>query len=400
MPSPFLPIASFRGIPFRIESADTSFGRRNVTHEYPLRDTPYAEDLGKKAREYTINAYEMGTGYTVLRTLLINAIEKNKTPGMLIHPIFGPKTVTPKNCTHRFSNREGGIEYFELTFVEAGSNLFPDIVTDFIGLFNIGKIDALSSMITRFAVTYSIAKAPEFLRSASTTLGTDVSDSVLSSASFGVINSAAYPDFLSDNTAYQDNIQTLTAAPEDFAKGITGLTSSLSTLYDNPTDAYEAQKSLLDFDSGILPVNPSTPNRLRQKNNQAEIINLTKGAVLVEMAAAIMRMTFDSVDDAIAMRDEFDALIDAQMTLMANDGIDAQYVALADIRTTVLGYINEVAIALYRVVEVAILDSMPALVFAYNKYGDAERDQEIIDRNNITNPAFLPPHSNIQALEQ
>src|SRR5262245_21298965 len=139
----FLQIASFRGVPFRIRDTETLFGRRNITHEYPLRDTPYAEDLGKKAREYTINAYQIGTGYAALRTLLINAIEKNKTPGLLIHPVFGPKMVTPKDCKHRFSNQDGGIEYFELTFIESGESLFPDIVTDFIGIFDVGKIDAL-----------------------------------------------------------------------------------------------------------------------------------------------------------------------------------------------------------------------------------------------------------------
>ena len=43
--------ASFRGVPFLVDESHVVIGRRVVLHEYPLRDKPYAEDLGKN-REY------------------------------------------------------------------------------------------------------------------------------------------------------------------------------------------------------------------------------------------------------------------------------------------------------------------------------------------------------------
>ena len=46
--------ASFRGVAFEVESHSESGGRRIELHEYPLRDTPYAEDLGKKAGKWQI----------------------------------------------------------------------------------------------------------------------------------------------------------------------------------------------------------------------------------------------------------------------------------------------------------------------------------------------------------
>nr|MDM8590005.1 DNA circularization N-terminal domain-containing protein [Escherichia coli] len=39
--------ASFRGVPFKVEEESTGTGRRVETHEYPNRDKPYTEDLGK-----------------------------------------------------------------------------------------------------------------------------------------------------------------------------------------------------------------------------------------------------------------------------------------------------------------------------------------------------------------
>ena len=49
--------ASFRGVAFEVESHSESGGRRVELHEYPLRDTPYAEDLGKKAGKWQIEAF-------------------------------------------------------------------------------------------------------------------------------------------------------------------------------------------------------------------------------------------------------------------------------------------------------------------------------------------------------
>ena len=49
--------ASFRGAQFEVDDVDASGGRRLVKHEYPLRDVPYAEDMGRKAREYSVKAF-------------------------------------------------------------------------------------------------------------------------------------------------------------------------------------------------------------------------------------------------------------------------------------------------------------------------------------------------------
>ena len=44
--------ASFRGAAFRVESHSAeAAGRRAAVHQYPGRDTPYAEDLGRRVSE-------------------------------------------------------------------------------------------------------------------------------------------------------------------------------------------------------------------------------------------------------------------------------------------------------------------------------------------------------------
>ncbi len=53
--------ASFRGVPFKVEEESTGTGRRVETHEYPNRDKPYTEDLGKSlsARPLRLMWWEM-----------------------------------------------------------------------------------------------------------------------------------------------------------------------------------------------------------------------------------------------------------------------------------------------------------------------------------------------------
>ncbi|ABP60333.1 DNA circulation family protein [Enterobacter sp. 638] len=52
--------ASFRGVPFKVKSEGASIGRRVETHEYPNRDKPYTEDLGKVTFRPDITAYIIG----------------------------------------------------------------------------------------------------------------------------------------------------------------------------------------------------------------------------------------------------------------------------------------------------------------------------------------------------
>lgn len=48
--------ASFRGVTFSVTDSSLTIGRRVHVFEYPQRDKPFVEDLGKSAREITLTA--------------------------------------------------------------------------------------------------------------------------------------------------------------------------------------------------------------------------------------------------------------------------------------------------------------------------------------------------------
>ena len=118
--------ASFRGVQFFVESSDISAGRRTVTHQYPQRDEPFTEDLGRAAREYEISAFVLGEDCVDQAYAVRDAIEQ-PGPGTLVHPEFGEVQVIARPGGSMSFSQTRRIVRFTLTFVEAGINAFPEM---------------------------------------------------------------------------------------------------------------------------------------------------------------------------------------------------------------------------------------------------------------------------------
>lgn len=122
-PSPWrmrLVPASFSGVEYHVEQQGRQGGRRVVLHEYPKRDTPYAEDMGRAATRYQVTGYLISPSYNTDKRALMNALDKGE--GTLIDPYIG----SPKRCLcERYNVTEtrerGGYCSFEMTFVEVGN---------------------------------------------------------------------------------------------------------------------------------------------------------------------------------------------------------------------------------------------------------------------------------------
>jgi prophage DNA circulation protein len=147
-----LRIASFRGIFFHVETSGRTSGRRTVVHQYPKRNIPYAEDMGREAVHWSFSAYIIlndkrlhasanhgrsnSAPYANLiahRNSLVEALEMDG-PGELIHPTLsigygggrdgssygGPMMVMVERYGISESRQKGAFYEFDLAFVEAG----------------------------------------------------------------------------------------------------------------------------------------------------------------------------------------------------------------------------------------------------------------------------------------
>ncbi len=116
--------ASFRGVQFQVEDDEVTLGRRVQVHEYPNRDKPYTEDLGRATRLFTINAYLVGNDFFEARDRLIVAID-TPGPGTLVHPYYGEIAVCISGeirVSH--SGRNGRMYCINFNIVEAGELSF------------------------------------------------------------------------------------------------------------------------------------------------------------------------------------------------------------------------------------------------------------------------------------
>lgn len=112
--------ASFRGVEFHVEEAARAGGRRAFLHEYPKRDTPYAEDLGRKGEGFTVTGYLVGPDYILDRDDLIAALNA-EGPGLLILPTQGEFDVQPGPFSSIERRERGGFVEIAMNFLEAGT---------------------------------------------------------------------------------------------------------------------------------------------------------------------------------------------------------------------------------------------------------------------------------------
>lgn len=91
-------------------------------------------------------------------------------------------------------------------------------------------------------------------------------------------------------------------------------------------------------------------------------------------------------DDMIAVRDSLLSAIDNEMLKVSDDSV---YSALSLAYSSVWNDMTVRAENKARLIDYTPEEIMPALVLAYDYYGDAARDTEIVERNGIRRPAFV-----------
>lgn len=388
--------ASFRGVRFHVTRSSASFGRRVVVHEYPLRDTPYVEDLGRRARAMRIDAILVGDDYRTARDALIEAIEQ-AGPGKLVHPHFGELTVSVDDSPLQIDETtdQGGAATISFSVVESGEARFPaataatsDQVTAKADAAAATAGDGLASGLAiggmpAFVTASAISQIDRGLRLVEVALGAATAGD-LRSAALGLI-AGVRPDLL-------------------------GLLSPPSALFSRLRGIYETARSAFAPDDGLrgflrtsqdlqpiaLPTVAATPQRQRERVTCTLLVDTLRTLTVCQAAICSASVIFPDYTTAIDTRDELVAEIDRVSDTTADDRLHQR---LADLRAAVVRDINQRAAELARVVSYTPADTVPALVVAYRLYDDADRDGEIIARNRVAHPGFLPGGRPLEVLD-
>lgn len=116
--------ASFRGVRFKTRDRDLDSGRRIEVHEFPKRNSPFPEDMGKATREFSVSAYVIGDDYMAQRDALLRACER-EGPGTYTDHWGLSQRVVCRRISVMESSEEGRFCQFRLEFIEAGGSVMP-----------------------------------------------------------------------------------------------------------------------------------------------------------------------------------------------------------------------------------------------------------------------------------
>lgn len=403
--------ASFRGVPFdSFEQHAESGGRRLVRHEFPLRDTPYAEDLGRKAGQWQVEAFILRNrwaDYEAARDKLRDALNA-AGPGTLVHPWIGQMRVCVDGYTVRESTREGGYCQFFVTFVEAGSLIEPDIQKDTAAkveeAVNSAEASALDTFLSDLnmlaedveaAVDYAegmVDNVVSYLNTGSRVLS-DVKATVrrviaipdrLAGAFYGLVSSVmglgSLVNFSSGGGSSGASWTGTTDSGSSFSVGgfdMEGFTSMISTRKDPPDASWDKP------DSESAPVSASTI----EDRVYGPLIDYVAAVTVTEMGRLVADTEYETADDAIR---DLQIVAEAMDTVQAAHCSDAVYATLDDLRATLTDDVMERGAKLPRLGTAVLSATMPALVASYRLYGTAEYADEIVSRNNIRHPGRVP----------
>lgn len=398
----YLP-ASFRGAEFLVESSSDEGGPRNIIHEFPGRQYAQAEPSGMYPARFAIEAHLLGDAFEQQLLDLEEALDQSG-PGKLVHPHRGSKLVA-LDGPYRIqrSTRELGMVRVSISFVEDGPTLEPRVTPD-----------TSSDVIAKAKIAYTHINAskldvqgPDFLtRAAELILAGPRSITAAISrinnrinAAFGLIDEVS-----STIDEFSSEAQALLNTPDTLALHLRNLVNSVLTVIKAGEQQYDrgdklrnlkrvAQASsylttLGTFGDTLPEVATPTAMRQRQADNQAVLVDLVETAALIETVVVLVDIPLDNTDQAGELFDQVAGVFDRITDRGSID--DAASQALRDLRAAFHVHLRRTAAELPGLGRYTPQVTLPALVLAYQLYGDASRDEDILERNpSIEHPGFV-----------
>jgi prophage DNA circulation protein len=143
------------------------------------------------------------------------------------------------------------------------------------------------------------------------------------------------------------------------------------------------------------PIAGVTPSRVQMAINQVSLIDLVRRLALAQLAQAVASSIYPTVAAAEAARDDVASRLDLEMQLTQDDAV---YQDMAALRVAVIQQVNATIATLPAISTITLPAAIPALVLAHRLYDDPSWDTDIIARNDVVHPGFVPGGVPLQVL--
>lgn len=386
--------ASFRGVVFHVQTEEMSGGRKTVVHEYPLKDEPFAEDMGRKSRGFTLDGFVIGPNYMASRDQLINALE-SQGPGALVLPYKGERKVACLDFRVRETVDDGGMAMFSMEFVETPAQPTQPSAAVLSSSIVVTRADAVTAALSEaFGAAFSVLRQPQFAINSLTAILQDAARG-LDSALSPIISSAQ--DLASFKRSVLDLIGTaesLLRTPDVLAADVLAILGLAPSIGGVSRETVSALIQAYDFQTSAATPAATTATRAKELANQVALKGLWRTSCIVQASVASAGVTFESYEDAVAVRDQILTRLDAESEVAADEVFTVLQALRAAVVLAVPGPDND----LVRLVPYTPPTTVPSVVVAYQLYGDLDSEQDLIARNRIRHAGFVPGGVKLQVL--
>lgn len=418
---------SYKGVPFQAAAVTKTIQRRQVLHEYPQRDIPYLEDLGKGATLYKVTAFLVGDNCVAQAKRLEKAL-LTVGAGTFVHPWDGALTVSVYQASNiSYSNSELRYCSLDITFVEAGELGYPNKLAD-------GP-----TLARQLADKLGLSAVSDFVESFKQTAAYKLVQAAINGTlleTLGIISDAEIAQilgFVDEVTTFAEQaIGLLTDEPRGFAEklsSVLGLArfASVETRWSgivNQISQLTTSEELNRRTNQFAQI-PAVVSNIEAESLQdsAAVETLTRQLLLANAigASTLIGTSLDtadtvdidqsgsgdtsedsgedsersdpdtvttSVDELLEVRDHLIASIDNELqNPFISDGL---FINLLQARSVVFSILTSKAEGLSRLLSIETPQIEPSLVLAYDYYDDVSRSDEIETRNRVIHGAFCP----------
>ena len=388
--------ATLDGVPFDYTEVSGEFGADVIIHRISTSGLPVSEPISEGEDSFSFNAFIVGDDYFAGRDDLVRVLN---TPSnhTLVHPTRGTHEVALDGRARMTESlNEQGLVRISFTLVKVENQAFPIIrdarteLTDQVAVVNLQLLEVYQRRFRLGAFVGGILSAINLATAAMLIAQGKIQAAMNIAQSFG--NSV---------TGFLDQADSLLRQPGQFISGLTstaiGIFAGITSFADDLPNPVSRSQSTFEqvfdqmFNQPRPELEPTTREGQLEQDNAVQTWIANRVSAVSAASNTLAELQFTSSDEVFAFQDKFLANFDALASEPDLD--DALYVELRQLKANVFGFLQTVAQQLPSLTKYTTAKTLPALVIAYNLYEDANRDHEIVDRNNISRPTFVPPRT-------
>jgi prophage DNA circulation protein len=377
--------ASFRGAQFNYTTGSNTAGRKTVVHEFPNKTFRYIEDLGKNLKSLSITGLVHGPTWLQDKLLLEKALNEEGI-GILMHPFYGNINCVCTGYTVTDDDKEIGVATFEMTFMEANENVFPQPTGNNRALIATKAREIYNNINNYIANTFSTVFVRN-IQDAGNVLQTLVAElSLHSSVANAELTAKSAFDLLLDS--YDSDKYTMPQDPPVLADRTTELITSFDSLPQTDEDIENINNKLFGFGEDVAPINVTSEEYIEKNKNRTIIYGSINGLALANLYENAVVLDYQ---DEIQLNNKIIDLEDKYQRLVFGDNNsldDDTLTTLFDLRDEWRKFYENLRLSINKVTEITT-KQMPLKVMVYQYYGSIEEYDTIMQLNNIRNPALI-----------